>query len=46
MFVNALLLFSIPDQNIPYLINHNDILTKAFLIHLIVFAIFSKETNI
>jgi len=45
MFVKALLLFTIPDQSIPYLIDHNDILTRAFIIHLIVFAIFSTETN-
>lgn len=45
MFSNTLLFFT-PDQSITYLINLNDILTKTFLIHLIVFAIFSTETNI
>lgn len=47
MYVNALLLLlNIPDQNISYLINHKDILTKAFLIHIIVFAIFSTKIYI
>lgn len=46
MFVNALLLVNIIDQNISYLINRKDLLTKAFLIHIIAFAIFSTKIYI